>query len=509
MKKFILIFCTLMLASPEKGTTIRAQTKSLAPYDEVLYSMNRKFNDINSIAMRPVQGGEFMMGSASGEADEAPVHPVKLSDFYMSETEITVGQFGLFMEDSGYKTYAEREVDGYNSRIMLMSQRFMKNKTDKYSLPYLDWRFTETGKTTSGNLAYSRRPVIHISWYDAMAFCEWLSKLSGKKYRLPTEAEWEYAARGGNSGKNIPSYATQDYGWFKDNSEGYIHDVREKEANELGLYDMIGNVWEWCCDWYSESYYATSPVDNPTGASSGESHIMRGGAFVTRPQGCRDTYRGFYEATGRAGHIGFRIVREIPVIAEASARKTSPGDNGMDPNVDPGVEINGVVWATRNVGAPGTFAARPEDPGMFYQWNRRKGWPVTGDVSEWPSRGAGGESWDAANDPSPEGWHIPNVDEIDRLVDPDRVSSKWATREGVTGTLFTDRVSGHTIFFPSAGLRSYDGTLEEHDPVRGVYTTSELYSAVPMLFFITGPRAFMSNYATAQTIAASIRCVRR
>jgi len=128
---------------------------------------------------------------------------------------------------------------------------------------------------------------------------------------------------------------------------------------------------------------------------------------------------------------------------------------------DPGVVINGVKWATRNVDYPGTFAARPEDSGMFYQWNRKKAWPATGDeVIGWDSSILTGDTWEKTNDPSPAGWRVPTLDEIEKLLDTDKVSNEWTTQNGVNGRKFTDKTTGNSLFLPAEGYRSNDdGTL--------------------------------------------------
>ena len=125
-----------------------------------------------------------------------------------------------------------------------------------------------------------------------------------------------------------------------------------------------------------------------------------------------------------------------------------------------GVVINGVKWATCNVAAPGAFANKPEDAGKFYQWNRKKAWATTGNVTGWDSSTPTGTSWEKANDPSPAGWRVPDFDEIKKLLDANRVSSIWTTQNGVNGRKFTDKTTGNSIFLPAAGRRYYsDGAL--------------------------------------------------
>ena len=127
----------------------------------------------------------------------------------------------------------------------------------------------------------------------------------------------------------------------------------------------------------------------------------------------------------------------------------------QSPTSDEGVIINGVKWATRNVDAPGTFASKPEDFGMFYQWNRIKAWAATGDVTDWDESYPVGDTWEKVNDPSPAGWRVPTLDEIQKLLDTDKVDYRWTTTfiTGVKGHKFTDRATKKSIFIPAAGFR--------------------------------------------------------
>jgi formylglycine-generating enzyme required for sulfatase activity len=241
-----------------------------------------------------IPGGTFSMGSENGESDEKPVHQVTLSDFYLGKYEVTVAEFRVFINDTGYKTDAEK---GGNSQV------YENGKwTDKAGL---NWRNDAEGKTAQDN-----HPVIHVSWNDANAYCDWLSKKSGKNYRLPTEAEWEYGARGGVQSKGYKYAGSNnigDVGWYSSNSGNKTHAVGDKIPNELGLYDMTGNVWEWCSDWKGE--YSTSSKTNPTGSYSGSDRIVRGGSWFSFPQYCRVTYRDFNPPDFRYYLLGFRLAR--------------------------------------------------------------------------------------------------------------------------------------------------------------------------------------------------------
>ena len=152
-------------------------------------------------------------------------------------------------------------------------------------------------------------PVENVSWDDCQEFINKLNRITGKTFRLPTEAEWEYAARGGKKSRGYQysgSNNLSDVAWYKDNSGSKTHAVGSKQANELGIYDMTGNVWEWCQDWYDK--YSSSSQTNPTGANSGSSRVFRGGSWYITAGGCRSSYRGYYRPDFRAFSLGLRLV---------------------------------------------------------------------------------------------------------------------------------------------------------------------------------------------------------
>jgi len=174
-----------------------------------------------------------------------------------------------------------------------------------------------------------------------------------------------------------------------------------------------------------------------------------------------------------------------------------------------GVIINGVIWATCNVAEPGTFAANPEDAGMFYQWNRRVAWSATGDITGWDKSDDSGSSWAKANDPSPGGWRVPTLDEIDKLLDTDKVSNEWTTVNGVNGRKFTDKATGNSIFLPAAGCRhNNDGTLLGNVGSYGYYWSSTQYydNYAGHLNFYSGG-ANRSNYYYSRSRGLSVRPV--
>jgi len=216
-----------------------------------------------------IKGGTFRMGSNSGDLHEKPAHTITVSDFNISKMEVTFEQYDTFCDATGRK-----RPDDEGSR--------------------------------------RDRPV-NVTWHDAVAFCEWMSQQTGKKVRLPTEAEWEYAARGGNKSKGYTYSGSNNLdavGWYYDNSSYEPRPVGQKQPNELGLYDMSGNVWEWCADWYDEDYYSRSPQTDPKGPDSGTYRILRGGGRYSLDDICRSANR-WYSQGYRNQIVGFRCAQDI------------------------------------------------------------------------------------------------------------------------------------------------------------------------------------------------------
>lgn len=173
---------------------------------------------------------------------------------------------------------------------------------------------------------------------------------------------------------------------------------------------------------------------------------------------------------------------------------------------DPGVVINGITWATRNVDAPGTFAETPESVGMFYQWNRKVAYPITGEVTNWDTSTPKGDTWAKANDPSPVGWRVPTLDEIKSLLDNIKVRNEWTTQNGVNGYKFTDRSNGNSIFLPAAGSRNaMDGT-SDYSGYIGRYWSSTQKNYPNSLNFGSGGAGEFSGGARK---GISVRCVRK
>lgn len=260
-----------------------------------------------------VEGGAFTMGPSSEEDRgydiEYPPHQVMLSSFYISKYQITVAQFARFVQETGYLTEAERGSG--NIRKQRFYGSWIERDGNDIIDPTINWRFDGFGKlrdSTSFNY-----PVLHVTWYDTDVFCMWLSKKEGKTYRLPTEAEWEYAARGGI--KDSPTIYSgsnnlDEVGWYISNSQGTPHEVGLKKPNELGIYDMSGNIMEWCADWLS--HYSPDTQTNPQGPDmelSNESEkVVRGGSWARFESDCRVANRTGFSPLNRGGGLGFRVV---------------------------------------------------------------------------------------------------------------------------------------------------------------------------------------------------------
>jgi formylglycine-generating enzyme required for sulfatase activity len=258
-----------------------------------------------------INGGTFTMGSPASEAgrddDYEVQHRVMVSSFYMWKYEVTVGEFRRFVNATGYKTEAETGNGGYiwtGSAWEIRADANWKN-------PYF----------SQGD----NNPVVLVSWNDAIRYCNWLSEQEGLSpaytvngnnvtwnanatgYRLPTEAEWEYACRAGTTtAYNTGAAINTNTGWYSANSNNTTHPVGQKAANTWGLYDMHGNVYEWCWDWLE--VYSSNAQTDPRGASSGSRRVVRGGSWGYSAQNLRSASRGSYAPSVRLSHLGFRLV---------------------------------------------------------------------------------------------------------------------------------------------------------------------------------------------------------
>ena len=252
---------TVTIAEGRTATVNATLTKQVAQAPSTPSSGSANFGDIEMVF---VKGGTFTMGATSEQgsdaySDETPTHSVTLSDFYIGKYEVTQAQW--------------RAVMGNNPSYF---------KGD--------------------NL-----PVECVSWNDIQKFIKKLNAQTGKNFRLPTEAEWEYAARGGNQSRGYKYSGSNDRNnaWYKDNSSSKTHPVGQKQPNELGIYDMSGNVWEWCQDWYGS--YSSSSQTNHTGPSSGSARVLRGGGWSYFAWYCRVSFR-YGSPDSSSSDYGFRLV---------------------------------------------------------------------------------------------------------------------------------------------------------------------------------------------------------
>ena len=262
-------------SQPQQQQPTQQQTQQTQPVQQqpVQPEPQRQQSNLPEIEMVWVSGGTFTMGATSEQGsdawdDEKPSHSVTLDGYYIGKYEVTQKLW--------------KAVMGNNPSYF---------KGD--------------------NL-----PVENVSWNDVQDFISKLNRMTGKSYRLPTEAEWEYAARGGNKSRGYKYSGSDNIGsvaWYSDNSgnttntSNITHPVGSKSPNELGIYDMSGNVYEWCQDWYSSGYYSNSPQSNPKGPTSGSHRVIRGGGWNGNARSCRVSYRSYISPDNRYDNLGFRL----------------------------------------------------------------------------------------------------------------------------------------------------------------------------------------------------------
>lgn len=318
---------------------------------------------VNSLGMQfmLIPAGEFMMGSdESPEAlalsfpqyerkrfedlgDEAPVHRVRITrPFYLGRHEVTVGQFRRFLEQSGYQPESERDgTGGYGFNPAYDPAKTARGDAFEGRDPKYSWR-------NPGFAQGDDHPVLNVTWNDAVAMCRWLGEKEGRTYRLPSEAEWEYAARAGTTTRyatgddprsllNAANVFDADAGkhWKKwarfalEGSDGFAFTapVGSFAPNAFGLHDMHGNAWEWTADWHDDHYYARSPVDDPKGPATGHVRVRRGGSWHTWAFYARSSYRNWNSPQTRYTLVGMRLLMEADQPADnipESAPSTQP-----------------------------------------------------------------------------------------------------------------------------------------------------------------------------------------
>jgi formylglycine-generating enzyme required for sulfatase activity len=295
-----------------------AQDGSAKKYTETVTS---KTGEKMSFDMVLIPAGNFRMGSPASEAgrkeDEGPQHEVRLDSFYLCTTETTIE---LFM------AYYQETVTAKKDFITTQQEKKTDSEVDAITGPTPVY-----GDMTMGY--ENQHPAMGMTWHNAMTFCRWLSKKTGREYRLPTEAEWEYACRAGTTsafGVGNDPEKLKEIAWYEETADSETSTVGKKKPNAWGLYDMLGNVREWVFDFYSPDAYkqaaAKSPAVNPKGPETGKVHVARGGDYSCPPEEVRCAARAFEEKWWRSGDpqipksmwwlpemdiIGFRVVCSV------------------------------------------------------------------------------------------------------------------------------------------------------------------------------------------------------
>ena len=320
----------------------------------IIVKSQKKSKDNKNMVLIP--GGVFSMGGdGDGWKDEFPKHKVEIDSFWMDINEVTNNQFLEFVNSTGYITTAERNIDWNQMKKDLPPNT--PKPDDSYLVPSSLVFFPTSGAVNLNDVSQwwkfinganwrqpqgpgsnidgkGNHPVVHVSWYDAIAYCEWAGS------RLPTEAEWEYASRGGiidatfswgnedlDEGKLKANTWNGNFPYYNSKDDGFIYtaDVRSFEPNGYGLFDMSGNVWEWCSDWYDENYYysvseilSINPQGPPKSYDSNEPYaqkkVSRGGSFLCHKSYCtgyRNSMRMKSTPDTSSMHTGFRTVRSL------------------------------------------------------------------------------------------------------------------------------------------------------------------------------------------------------
>jgi len=259
---------------------------------------------LQGVKLLLIRGGTFTMGSPASEPsryNNETQHSVTLNSFYLSEKAITNEQYCRFLNAVGVYSNGQFNVSGYGTQTLIESH---------------EWGVQYSGGSWSPAQGKDNYPVVMVSWYGAKAYCDWAGG------RLPTEAEWEYACRAGtttpfNTGRNLTTSQANYNGNYPydGNAQGtYLartQPVGSYAPNAWGLYDMHGNVWEWCADWYGSDYYSNSPQNNPQGPSTGSYRVLRGGSWSNYAQNCRSANRYNYGPYYRLNYYGFRLALSL------------------------------------------------------------------------------------------------------------------------------------------------------------------------------------------------------
>ena len=401
-----------------------------------------------------IPAGTFAMGSPPNDSERVKdelLHQVTLSAFEMSKYEVTVGQFKAFIDETGYKTDADCGKGDYKGSTIYTDW------VSKKRMDGVNWKYDEKG--TLRPLTEYDYPVIHVSWNDAKAFCEWMG------CRLPTEAEWEYACRAGtttkfNTGNSIATAQANFHGGVPYNNSnvdyrGKLLPVGTLSPNAWGLHDMHGNVREYCNDFYGD--YPNAAQTNPTGPSDGFSCVLRGGNWINHSLSCRSAARySNYPLRGdRDNRIGFRIVY---VAGEQFSGTNSSGNFGTfsdsrDGNIYPYVKIGNQMWMGEN---------------LAYKTNNGC-WAYNNDQSNLAKYGYL-YNWKTAKKVCPAGWHLPTDAEWSILtiyLRGEAIAAK--TMKG------TSRWKYNNVGTNSSGFGGFPGG--ERDPDQGEFVNIGEYGS--------------------------------
>ena len=288
MLSTVLVICLSMMTA----NSAAAQDKPVKKYTE---TVTTKTGEKISFDMVLIPAGNFLMGSPANEEgrkeDEGPRHEVRVDDFYLCTTETTIELFSAYYQET---VSAKRD-------FIMTPERNQTEDVDAITGPTPVY-----GDMTMGY--DNQHPAMGMTWHNAFVFCRWLSKKTGKEYRLPTEAEWEYASRAGTTnifGVGNNPVQLKDYAWYEATADSETSAVGKKKPNAWGLYDMSGNVREWVYDFYSPDAYkqaaANSPAMNPKGPKTGQVHVARGGDYSCPAKELRCAARAFEEKWWRSG----------------------------------------------------------------------------------------------------------------------------------------------------------------------------------------------------------------
>jgi len=254
-------------------------------------------NPLKSMSFKLIKGGCFTMGENDGNPDTSPAHKVCVDNFYMGTYEVTIGQFRKFVDSTGYKTEAE-----YGEGCLSLYEQVFTKYQSIIKVPEMTWKATSFYQD-------DYQPVVCVCKKDVNEFIKWANENSSEKYRLPTEAEWEYAAKANGNYTYSGSNDFNRVAWFAENSENTIHSVGLKAPNNFGLFDMSGNVFEWVEDTYDENGYSKHSTNNPLINVAGDKSVIRGGAWLLSANSINNNKRIGYWSNSRMTGLGFRLVK--------------------------------------------------------------------------------------------------------------------------------------------------------------------------------------------------------